>query len=116
MEDIGREEEGLTGAGGTSGGSPLFSDTIMLMQRPLLKQRRRTTAAAELEGRSARGRRRREEARGGKMERPPGPIYKGRKINVGRENRGAEFLDMRRSCRLDCRRLINEDGLYAVLK
>ena len=50
------------------------------------------------------------------MERPPGPIYKGRKINVRRENRGAEFLDMRRSCRLDCRRLINEDGLYAVLK
>ena len=50
------------------------------------------------------------------MERPPGPIYKGRKINVRRENREAEFLDMRRSCRLDCRRLINEGGLYTVLK
>ena len=25
----------------------------------------------------------------GEMERPPGPIYKGRKINVRRENRGA---------------------------
>ena len=57
MADLGREEEGLTGAGGSSGGSPLFSDTIRLMQRPLSKQRRRTTAAAELEGRSARGRR-----------------------------------------------------------
>ena len=26
---------------------------------------------------------------GGKMERPPGPIYKGRKISVRHENRGA---------------------------
>ena len=49
------------------------------------------------------------------MERPPGPIYKGRKINVRHKNRGAEFLDMRRSCRLDCRRLINEGGLYTDL-
>ena len=30
---------------------------------------------------------RKEEARGEKMERPPGPIYKGRKISVRRENR-----------------------------
>ena len=89
MADLGREEEGLTGAGGSSGGSPLFSDTIRLMQRPLSRQRQRATAAAELEGRSARGRQRCEEAQGGKMERPPGPIYKGRKISVRRENRGA---------------------------
>ena len=89
MADLGREEEGLTGAGGSSGGSPLFSDTIRLMQRPLSKQRRRTTVPVEREGRSARGRRRREEARGGKMERPLSPIYKGRKISVRRENRGA---------------------------
>ena len=89
MADLGREEEGLTGAGGSSGGSPLFSDTIRLMQRPLSKQRRRTTVAAEREGRSARGRQRREEAQGEKMERPPGPIYKGRKLSVRRENRGA---------------------------
>ena len=46
MADLGREEEGLTGAGGSSGGSPLFSDTIRLMQRPLSKWRRRTTTAA----------------------------------------------------------------------
>ena len=83
MADLGREEEGLTGAGGSSGGSPLFSDTIRLMQRPLSKQRQRTTAAVELEGRSMRRGTR------GKMERPPGPIYKGRKISVRRENRGA---------------------------
>ena len=70
MADLGREEEGLTGAGGSSGGSPLFSGTIRLMQRPLSKQRRRTTVAAELEGRSARGRRRREDARGGKWKDP----------------------------------------------
>ena len=88
MADLGREEEGLTGAGGSSGGSPLFSEPTRLMQRPLSKQRRRTTAAAELEGRSAGGRRRREEIRGG-MERPPGSICKGRKISVRHENRGA---------------------------
>ena len=70
MADLGREEEGLTGVGGSSGGSPLFSDTIRLMQRPLSKQRRRTTAVVELEGRSARGRRQREEARGGKWKDP----------------------------------------------
>ena len=38
MADLGREEEGLTGAGGSGGGSPLFSDTIRLMQRPRLVQ------------------------------------------------------------------------------
>ena len=62
MADLGREEEGLTGAGGSSGGSPRFSDTVRLMQQPLSKQRQRTTTAAELEGRSARGGRRCEEA------------------------------------------------------
>ena len=74
MADLGREEEGLTGAGGSSGGSPLFSDTIRLMQQPLSKQRRRTMAATELEGRSVRGRRRREEARGGKVKGTPRPF------------------------------------------
>ena len=48
MADLGREEEELTGARGSSGGSPLFSDTIRLMRRPLSEQRRRTAAAAEL--------------------------------------------------------------------
>ena len=52
---------------------------------------------------------------GGGMERPPGPIYKGKKIIARRENRGAQNLDMRRSCRLDCRRLVNEGRLYTVL-
>ena len=73
MADLGRGEEELTGAGGSSGGSPRFSDTVRLMQRPLSKQRRRTTAATELEGRSARGRRRRKEARGGKVKVIPRP-------------------------------------------
>ena len=46
MADLGREEKGLTGAGGSSGGSPLFSDAIRLIERPLSKQRRQTTTAA----------------------------------------------------------------------
>ena len=45
---------------------------------------------------------------------PPGPIYKGKGISDRRENQGAQNLDMRRSCCLDCRRLINKGGLCAV--
>ena len=91
MADLGREEEGLTGAGGSSGGSPLFSDTIRLMQRPLSKQRRRTTAAAELEGQSARGRRRREEARGGKWKDPLALFIRAEDKRQARKSRSLNF-------------------------
>ena len=75
----------------SSGRSSRFSGAVRLMQRPLLRQRRRPTAAVELEGLV--GARKKTMRRGtrGKMERPPGPIYKGKKISVARKSRSLKF-------------------------
>ena len=51
MADLGQEEERLTGAGGSSGGSPCFSGKIRSMHRPLLKQRWSSVTAEAFRGR-----------------------------------------------------------------
>ena len=73
----------------SSGGARRSSGTFRLMQRPRLVQQ------SKVDG-GSRGRRfgRREDdddakRHEGENGRPPGPIYKGRKISVGRENQGA---------------------------
>ena len=78
----------------SSGGARRSSGMFRTMQRPRLVQQSKVDGG----GRGQRFGHREDDddakRHEGEMERPPGPIYKGRKINVRRENQGAEFLDM----------------------
>ena len=72
MADLGREEEELTGAGGSSGGSPRVSGNGQVDAAAFVEAEAKDDGRGRARG-SARGRRRREEARGGKVKVTPWP-------------------------------------------